>query len=204
MSCRAASNYLFSREFILSGILSVLQWVADMSGFLLGGASVAFAIAWVFCCTLPDGSGDPLAQCGLSEAHRLVKERDIVGASNQFGKVLATDGRRAEAFVGRASCRLSLGDLSGALEDVESASSIGWNPSELAILRAKALLGHGRDREALSSLNNAMSLAADHPGLRVFRGQLLTALGSLEQALADFRAASEIDPESEVAPMLYG
>ncbi|MCK6524409.1 tetratricopeptide repeat protein [Myxococcota bacterium] len=80
------------------------------------------------------------------------------------------------------------GDLLGALRALDAADALA--PPSLGSLgaRALALRGLGRAEEALAVVEEALSLAPDHPQLRQVRGELRAQLGQRAGAEADLAA----------------
>jgi tetratricopeptide (TPR) repeat protein len=107
----------------------------------------------------------------------------------------------AESRRGRDAARKA-GDASGATDNYSRAIALYGSQTPAAAwtyhMRAFALEDLGRNDEALSDRNKALSLNPNFPGGYRWRGDLLAKLGRYDEALMDFNKALSGVPDSSI------
>ncbi len=119
---------------------------------------------------------------------------DICDSALRDEMLTATD--MAATYVNRGIVRSASGDISGAIKDYDRALSINPQLAEAFANRGTALMRQTRYEQALTELNQALSLKPKDPGSVYFnRGILYEHFGDLKQAYLDYTRASELRPE---------
>ena len=132
-----------------------------------------------------------------------VRRGDLERADAEFGKAIATQPDRLEAYLNRAEVRRRRGDVAGALADCDRA--IALRPGQPMLWARRAgLVEAGRSEgwleRAIADQTEAIRRACDGDDPRdrasdlVDRGRYLAVAGRLTESLADCDAALRLDP----------
>jgi serine/threonine protein kinase/Tfp pilus assembly protein PilF len=112
-----------------------------------------------------------------------------------FDKVLEIDNRNHAAYFYRAGQRAAIGELNGAIIDLDKAIEIDAT--------ASALWNRGKFKHrlkiyegALEDLNQAIEKDLHNPHVYVERGEVKRELGDVKAAIEDFTQALSIDPSN--------
>ena len=99
-------------------------------------------------------------------------------------------------YVNRGILRVRSGDLARGIEDFDAAIAREPAVAEAWFNRGVALLRTRGAAAALPSFDQAVERGTDRPALAYFgRAVALEALGEVRRAYADYRRASELDPD---------
>ncbi|MEM9249920.1 MAG: hypothetical protein AAGB05_14635 [Pseudomonadota bacterium] len=149
-------------------LISALQEAPDA-----GVARSINADLWSLWTRAPDSHAQEL----LDSAMARIRMGDLGNAMNALDALVAYCPSYAEGYNQRAFARYLARDFAAALEDIDVALS--YSPRHIGALSGKALtlIGLGRDRAALTALNQALSL---NPWLseRALLGELERRLGA--------------------------
>lgn len=145
---------------------------------------------------------DAKAKRTLSGAIRLYHKLDLTEASARFDEALESVPGWKTAAGFRATCRWTLGDGAGAVEDAKLAAKL--KPNDAASYAAR-----GKARLVLKDLDGALSdfraaSAADARGVEgpLGEGSVLSAQGKSREALAALNAAVKRDPGSAASLLM--
>jgi len=105
---------------------------------------------------------------------------ETIDEATTLGRMLLRTGRAGEAIPILEKTLLSAGNPKNAHQ--------AWT------LLARAQDSFGQPALAISALNKSLQIQPDQPIARALRGSLLRKIGDLEGALADYEAASILDP----------
>jgi tetratricopeptide (TPR) repeat protein len=139
----------------------------------------------------------------LWEAHLLIGKLqtlrlgDVNAAQRAFSRVIkaddATAEQKAEAYALRSAVQR---DEKKQLEDLTSAvEQVPKKPDYLRI-RAQYLYSKQKFADALTDIDRALELEADHAATHEVRGMILLGLEKYDDALASFNRASELEPQA--------
>jgi Flp pilus assembly protein TadD len=121
---------------------------------------------------------------------------DLDAADAEFAGVLRVDPRSGAAYTGLAIVRMDRRRPVEALRAVDSARALGDTTTFLPLLRADALRGLGRCREAVVELGPFLAAHPDWLPARLTMSRCDRALGRNAEALAVIREAVRRQPES--------
>ncbi len=116
----------------------------------------------------------------------------------------AVDPKTAEEFAGRASGRLSQGDVIGSIADFTDAVRLAPSRADLLTDRAKAYMQGGHPELAVRDLDAALAITPQDHRLLTYRAQIRLAKGDKVGALADTTAAAAAMPRGslDVVPIV--
>ena len=137
-----------------------------------------------------------LAAAHLARADALLILSRSEEALASYDRALAL-GAGAGAYLGHSQARVDLGDLPGAMADLDLAVRLA--PQDPRVLFNRGLL-HTRTREyqaALADAEQGLALAPEDPSLLGLRADALAALGRREEALAAYRQVARVGPLGE-------
>ena len=120
-------------------------------------------------------------------------------ARTRFDDVLARYAPTPVSLHGRAMAREKLGDVEGALSDLDAAAALESMHADVLADRAMLRAQRGRNAEALEDLDRAVAHDPENAGWRSNRALVLEALGRLGDAMADYDAALVINPKHFLA-----
>ena len=144
-------------------------------------------------------AGHPTVTIRLAVARLALDLGKIELAQSETKKVFDQSPRNAEAAYYTARIHESHGSTGLALAEYRHA--VTWGNTPLYSLDQGRLLDKlGKQQEALASLANAVSL----PEARMERGRILYRAGDIDGALADFEAASKLNPKDAEPLVLQG
>jgi tetratricopeptide (TPR) repeat protein len=138
-----------------------------------------------------------LGTISITKAQKTVKEylssatmkhamQDLKGAIEEYSQVLSLDSTKIEAFVGRGTCHMNLGNQQEARADF--LRYLDKDPMNLDIYYSIAItyLSENNHAGALPHLDKAIQLNPDYPPNRTMRGQILSYLGYTVSGCEDF------------------
>lgn len=124
-------------------------------------------------------------------AANLYGRAEYARAADLFGRVIEKDPENADAYVARGLARLQLGDVDGALADIDAAMAVRPDLAFGHCARAKVWLATGRAADAMDECDAA--IASDPTWAQAFgcRAEAWLELGQLDSALAAYENAFE-------------
>lgn len=133
------------------------------------------------------------AQVELGRARRAIRETDqAITAYDEAIKLLPNE---ANAYNHRAIAKIDKRDLTGALEDLNTAIQRNASFGEALNNRAWVLLRLNRAADGLPDANAAVRLQPEKVYVWDTRAQINRQLGNNDAAIADYREALKIDPD---------
>ncbi len=120
---------------------------------------------------------------------------DADGALADHSLALALQPDYAPALLARSRLLNTRDDHAAALKDVEAGLQAGPDSIPLLDEQSRALIGLGRQREAIAVLDKATRLAPQRPLLHFRRGLIRAELGDNDGAIADFTREIAVNPE---------
>jgi len=108
------------------------------------------------------------------------------------------EGSRAAAALDKMEGALKAWNAENQKAEASLRAAPGFAPSTLALFFLEA----GRFSEALTAIESALRLEPPRPGLHLFRGVLLEALGRGAEAVPSFAAAWRLDPDDPLSAYL--
>ena len=117
-------------------------------------------------------------------------------AEKAYSNELKINEKDEQAFTGRGTARLMLGQNAEALSDFDAARTL---VPEISVhyLRAFALSELGRDEEALAETDRAIKVEPLDAKFRLMRVELLTNLGRRNEAMKDLDALIASEPKAD-------
>ena len=148
---------------------------------------------------LADGAA---AEKFLNEANQATERGDYEGAEKLATRAVEAAPDEPDCWAARATSRIYLGRLPGAMEDLARAESLErGRPAprngllgNLASARVAILTRQGRFREALEQADEAIRLRPDDAGNVAVRGRVLVLLGNPEEGLPLMKRVADKDP----------
>jgi tetratricopeptide (TPR) repeat protein len=138
-------------------------------------------------------------ECYLATLRDASPENDQAGlrVCNEAMETADNTELRADLLVNRSFIRLRMMDYPGTVADAEASLLLAPDLAEAHLNRGAGLIGLGRYREALPSLEKAVALSgADKLELAYFnRGIVRENLGDVRGAYLDYKKAAELDPK---------
>lgn len=138
-----------------------------------------------------------IASTTFAHAQKTVKEhissatmkhamQDLKGAIEDYTKALELDTNQVEAYVGRGTCHMSLGNQQDARADY--LKYLERDPMNLDLYYSVAItyLSENNHAGALPHLDKAIQINPDYPPNRTMRGQILSYLGYTVSGCTDF------------------
>jgi tetratricopeptide (TPR) repeat protein len=143
--------------------------------------------------------GHPTVTLRLAVADLALELGKVELAQSEAKKVFDQAPRNAEAAYAMARVHEAHGETGAALTEYKHATAWGITP-RIALSYGRLLSKLGKVNEALAVYANAVAL----PDGRMERGRISFQAGDLESALADFQAASKMNPSNSDALLLQG
>jgi len=140
-------------------------------------------------------------------AELLWRQARLERALSICDRAVELDTRSGRAYLLRSKIQHELGDVEGSLRDIRRALRAGLPHDVESTLRTQLHAYEDRSlgrsqasglRRQLAETEASLESAPRDPGLHVARGELLAALGRLEQSLEALERASELDPDDPV------
>ncbi|MDX2042202.1 MAG: tetratricopeptide repeat protein [Acidobacteriota bacterium] len=151
---------------------------------------------------LPDGLLDKLVEADCLNQKRATLAKAI---KTKLASASSDLEKEYEAIMGVVASAALEEDYAEVLYQLEKLPNIkSENKFYYWALRGGALLGIGRDNEALTCIDQALKLKPDEPTIWTARGQLLTELGLHEEAIASYDRALALSPDEPNAWFLRG
>jgi tetratricopeptide (TPR) repeat protein len=120
---------------------------------------------------------------------------DADGALADHSLALSLQGDYGPALLARSRLLNARGDHAAALKDIEAGLKPAPDSIPLLDEQSRALVGLGRQREAITALDKVTSLAPQRPLLHFRRGLIRAELGDNDGAIADFTREIAVSPE---------
>lgn len=136
-------------------------------------------------------------QCYQAADNRMRSQPDALAWCDQAisGEALSRRDRVA-THINRGILRVRAGEYERGLADFDEAIARDPTIAEAWFNRGVALMRTSGPQEALPAFNQAVERSTNRPALAYFgRAVALEALGNVNGAYADYRRASELDPE---------
>jgi tetratricopeptide (TPR) repeat protein len=108
-------------------------------------------------------------------------------------RAIKLDASSLPAWTVRGNCQKSIGRFEDALASYKKANQI-QPAGETCFNSGLILLEIGKPSEAMDSFNQAIKLAPHLAKLRVARGDTFSALGKIQEAVADYKVALSLTP----------
>lgn len=160
---------------------------------VIGGAIGAFALVLAAWFTLSPGRLDPAAaEAAVERSGKLLEAHNATAAREQALAAVRADPGNAQAHLTLARAMLALDDGAGAEPELRRAVEAGYNPKQVAHLRAQALLLQGAEEKALTEAGKADAQYRGH-ALRI-RARALAGLGKWPEAFAALDEALRAAP----------
>lgn len=118
--------------------------------------------------------------------------------------VIQTQPRCAEAFALRALLKKRYGDISGALEDAETALSIKPHLTHLWMMVGNLRCSCGNLAGAIEALKVALSKEPDSPSVLAVLGEYKRLAGEIDESLRLLGRATTLAPKNAEAWCIYG
>ena len=118
------------------------------------------------------------------------------GALEDFDRVVSAEPTAAH-YEERGSCRLSAGQVEGALSDAEAALRRDRRRGGAWVLRGRAKLEAGAFEGAIADFSGVLSAVPDHAEALLYRGIARVKAGDASGALADLERALEVAGPNE-------
>ncbi|MFD2184329.1 tetratricopeptide repeat protein [Rhodoplanes azumiensis] len=131
-----------------------------------------------------------LMLAGRGAAH--VERKDYESAIKDFDEAISLDSSLGDAYVGKVSVLILQNKAAQALSVIEGVVLRHPDSSQLQNALAWTLFKLGRDREGLPAVERAIMLDPTNAAALDTRANIREAMGDLEGALDDFRAALAI------------
>lgn len=138
-------------------------------------------------------------QTRLAEAHRLIAQGDLEGASTLLDAVLRTSPGEPNTLHMLAAVKQRRGDQAGALRLFDEATRRAPAAAPFHFNRANLLLEMGRNADALDGYATALKLRPQHAGSWRNRARALRELGRADEALASCEEALRFAPDDAAA-----
>ena len=136
----------------------------------------------------------------VGEARR--KARDWEAARDLFTRASATTAPPMPAIYGwRAQTELALGLLDAALEDAEVQVRLQPSSTQALVDLAGIFDAMGRQRDAITRLDQALAMEPDNAGILRYRGWLAFFDGRPKKAIQDLERALTLKPEDAYAAL---
>ena len=143
----------------------------------------------------PSTSEKEIAITYFNEGVRLEELGDLETSLKAYDLALRADPKFEFAMANRASIKLKMNDLSGAMKDADSAMDLDQNDSIAYFTKAEALTALHEYDAAISVLNQALRQpGADRAALLQSRGHNLAKLSRLPEAISDTTQALKFAP----------
>ena len=117
------------------------------------------------------------------KAEALYRLGDIEGAMNVYTSII-TYNEDAKAYFQRGNLYYSLGDEENAMKDYAAALEQEKKDYDLYIGVYEALIAHGKEKEALEYLNQALEISGNSAYDKMQKGRICFMLGEKDQAVS--------------------
>ena len=131
---------------------------------------------------------------------RIVSDR--VSASTvlvELNQEIQNEPENADLYLQRADIRIELEQFEQSLADVDKAVELGAEPAEAVSMKHTVFACQGKTRKAFETLNAGIELYPESSDLYCERGYLHEVTNDYEAALADYRKATDLDPNNGLA-----
>jgi len=160
---------------------------------VIGGAIGAFVLVVAAWFTLAPARLDPAAaEAAVERSGKLLDAHNASAARDAARAAVRADPGNAQAHLVLARALLALDDGVGADAELQRATDAGYRPTQIAHLRAHALLLQGAEEKALAAADKADPAHRAY-ALRI-RARALALLGKWTEAFAAVDAAMRIAP----------
>jgi tetratricopeptide (TPR) repeat protein len=141
--------------------------------------------------------GSAARQCfDLAEMSRLPTQEDLEFCDQAIEAEPLSQRDLVATYINRGILRVRVGRTTDGIADFDEAIERDPSIAEAWFNRGVALMRTAGPEEALPSFNAAVERSTNRPALAYFgRAVALEALGNVNGAYADYRRASELDPE---------
>ena len=162
---------------------------------LVAAAAIAAAAPATAAVTVIGGSA--ARQCyDLAELPRHPTQEDLEFCDRAIDVEPLSQRDLVATYINRGILRVRVGRTSDGIADFNEAIARDPSIAEAWFNRGVALMRTSGPEEALPSFNAAVERSTNRPALAYFgRAVALEALGNVRGAYADYRRASELDPE---------
>ncbi|HXS07387.1 MAG TPA: tetratricopeptide repeat protein [Rhizomicrobium sp.] len=140
---------------------------------------------------------DSAQECYLATLNQSLSSQLCLLACTAALENAADNGTKAGLFANRAFIHLRMADYAGTVADADASLSLAPDLAAANLNRGAGLIGLGRYREALPSLERAVTLSrGDKLELAYYnRGIAREHLGDIKGAYFDYKKAAEINPK---------
>lgn len=144
---------------------------------------------------LPPGLAiDLLSQAGNAWLMAEKNDKAFTVLSDALGSPGINDDQAAEILIDRARTRVEMGNLEGAVKDLDDALSRGGPRSEAFAYRAAAHRALGAFASAREDIDKALMLDGQNVDALLERGNLNQAIGNSEAAIIDWIQVTKLAP----------
>ncbi len=149
---------------------------------------------------LPAGIAiDLMAQAGNAWLMAEKNEKAYADLSTALSMTGINDDQAAEVLIDRARARVEMGNLEGAVKDLDEALGRGGPRSEAYSYRAAAHRALGHYQSAREDIDKALMLNAENVDALLERANLNQAIGNSDAAVMDWIQVIKLDPDSPAA-----
>ena len=127
------------------------------------------------------------------EGYVLAAENRLGAARDRFEQVLASDGSRADAWLGRGLCRIRQGETSAGRDDLLVAAGLEPQRSVLRSYLGKAFSETGDAQRALEEYTLAAVLDPQDPTSPLYSALELQGRNRVNEAIADLERSKELN-----------
>jgi len=150
--------------------------------------------------TLPPGLAiDLMSQAGNAWLMAEQNEKAYTDLSDALGMQGISDDQAAEILIDRARAQVEMGNLEGALKDLDVALQRGGPRSEGYSYRAAAHRALGHFESARADIDKGLMLDAENVDALLERANLNHAIGNSEAAIVDWIQVIKLAPETPSA-----
>jgi tetratricopeptide (TPR) repeat protein len=149
---------------------------------------------------LPQGIAvDLMAQAGNAWLMAENNEKAYTDLSDALTMPGITDDQAAEILIDRARTRVEMGNLEGAVKDLDTALQRGGPRSEAFAYRAAAHRALGHFQSAREDIDKALMLDPESAEALLERANLNQAIGNSDAAVVDWIQVMKLAPETPMA-----
>ena len=142
---------------------------------------------WDSCFAGGQDAEQPFADLYQTECQRVLVE---------LNQEIQNEPENADLYLQRADIRIDLAQYEQSLADVDKAVELGTEPVEAVSMRHTIFACQGKTRKAFEILNAGIELYPESSDLYCERGYLHEVTNDYAAALADYRKATDLDPNN--------
>ncbi|MBI1182305.1 MAG: tetratricopeptide repeat protein [Alphaproteobacteria bacterium] len=144
----------------------------------------------------PTLSIDLLAQAGNAWLMAGKNEKAFTVLSEALSEKAVTDQQAAQILIDRARARVELGNLEGAVTDLDEAIKRGGPQADALTYRASAHRALGQFASARADLDQALAMDSTNVEALLEEGNLNEAIGNTQAAIVDWIQVTKLSPDT--------